>query len=233
MLTADEVTYSQKQNLMTARGHVRIMQQATPDAAPTEVLFSDYMEFSGDVTQGNFINVKMLFSDNSRLVARDGKRYPNKENSELTELHDVIYSPCDLCKDDPTKPPLWQMKADRFVHDTDEQEMRYYNATLEFEGVPFFYTPYFAHGDPSSKQEAGLLWPEYMSSPYLGAFFRNYYYEPISSTQDLTFELSESTAEGPLAGIEWRQQLDNASIKIAAAGTESHLQTETGTQRKG
>lgn len=229
---ADEISYSAEQNLMTARGNVRVMQQAAPDDPPSEVLFTDYLELSDDVVSGLFRNVKMLFSDNSRLVAKDGRRWLNHEQSEITELRDVVYSPCDLCKEDPSQPPLWQMKADRFEHDTDEKQMRYHDATLEFYGIPFFYTPYFSHSDPTAKQEAGILAPQYLNTPFLGNFLRNYYYYPVSENQDLTAELSLASKQGPVLGMEWRQRQAKSKITLSGAITESDLETQTNTRKK-
>lgn len=247
ILLADEVTYSQTQDLMTARGHVRLMQQPQPqvgpdgkvitigpdgkaiDNKPTEVLFGDYMELTSDTDNGKIINARMLFSDDSRLVARNGNRYPDKNGEPITVLHDALYSPCELCKEDPTRAPLWQMHSSTFVHDTAAQEMRYYNATMDIYGVPVFYTPYFDHPDPTVKQAAGLLAPMYLTSPYLGSLFRTYYYYPISPTQDTTTELSESTAQGPLLGEEWREQFKNAMLDFKGAFTDSSLETNTRT----
>lgn len=230
ILLADEVNYSQAQDLMIARGNVRLMQQQ-PDGTPSEVLFADYLEMTSDINNGSIMNARMLFSDNSRMVARNGVRKMG-ETAPDTELKDVIYSPCELCKEDPTRAPIWQLKADKVVHDATDKRIRYRDATMEFFGVPFFYTPYFAHPDPSVKQEAGFLPPVYLSSDYLGQFLRNYYYYPISPTQDVTAELGYASNQGPLLGMEWRKQLNRSNFVMRSAITYSELETLTGSKDK-
>ncbi len=196
--------------------------------APTEVLFTDYLEMTSDTTKGSLINARMLFSDNSRLVARNGKRYADASGNQLEIMHDVIYSPCDLCKSDPARAPLWQMQSSTFVHDTDAQKLRFYNATMDFYGIPAFYTPYFDMPDPSVRQAPGFLAPEYLTSSYVGSLIRTYYYYPFSPTDDITVEMSEATSQGPLLGLEWRERLNNAQITMHGAVTDSDLQTANG-----
>lgn len=231
ILLADEIQYSQKQDLMIARGNVRLMQQQ-PDGKPSEVLFADYLEMTSDINNGSIINARMLFSDNSRMVARNAIRKLDDNPTPNTELEDVIYSPCELCKEDPTRAPIWQLKADKVVHDSADKRIRYKNATMEFYGVPFFYTPYFSHPDPSVKQEAGFLPPAYLTSDYLGQFLRTYYYYPISPTQDATIEMSYASNQNPLLGVEWRKQFNKGSILTRMAGTYGELETLTGTSDK-
>lgn len=230
VLLADQVSYNQDQDVMTARGHVRLMQRQG-NARPTEVMFSDYMEMTSDIVNGSVINVRMLFSDNSRLVARDAKRSMG-EIAPKTELHDVVYSPCELCKSNPTRAPVWQIRADRVVDDEETHRMRYKNATMEFYGIPFLYTPYLSHPDPSVKQEAGLMPSSYSTSPYLGSFIRNYYYYPISPTQDITAELSYSTLQGPLLGMEWRKAMPHSQYTFQGAVANSELETLTGIHKR-
>jgi len=206
----------------------QILTKPSDIGAPTEILFADYLELTSDTSRGSLINAKMLFSDNSRLVSRGGKRYMGNEGASIEVLHDVLYSPCDLCKTSPEDAPLWQMHSSTFVHDTAQQKMKFYNSTMQFYGTPVFYTPYISMPDPSVKQAPGFLPPVYLTSPYLGSLIRNYYYYPFSSTNDVTAELSYATSQGPLLGLEWRERLPNAQILLHGAVTNSDLQTNTG-----
>ena len=52
-----------------------------------------------------------------------------------------MFSPCQLCKNDPDRAPLWQIKARRAVHDQEEKEVRYRDAWIEMFGIPVIYTP--------------------------------------------------------------------------------------------
>src|SRR5215472_1839877 len=110
-LLADVVTYNQKTNLVTASGHVSLM-----DPSGT-VVFGDYMELTDDMRDGFIQNARALLSDRSRIAGNTGRR----TDGNVTEIRKAVYSPCDLCANDPNAPPLWQLKVDRMVHDKARQ----------------------------------------------------------------------------------------------------------------
>src|SRR3546814_10971154 len=90
-------------------------------------------------------NIRLLMVDDSRFAATDARR----TDGNRTLMRRAVYSPCDLCKENPDRPPLWQLKAERVVHDQKAQEVRYNNVFLEMWCVPVLYSPYFQHPDPT------------------------------------------------------------------------------------
>src|SRR3546814_12284952 len=70
-----------------------------------------------------------------------------------------VFSPCNLCKEDPQRAPPWQIKAVRVIHDEVAKDIIYHDATLELFGLPVLYTPYLAHPDPTVDRRSGLLAP--------------------------------------------------------------------------
>ena len=70
-----------------------------------------------------------------------------------------VYTACEACKDDPKKPPLWQVKAARIIHDEGEKMIYFEDARLEFFGMPLAYFPYFSAPDPTVKRKTGFLMP--------------------------------------------------------------------------
>src|SRR3546814_11652122 len=98
----------------------------------------------------------------------------------------AVYSPCDLCKENPDRPPLWQLKAERVVHDQKAQEVRYNNVFLEMWGVPVLYSPYFQHPDPTVKRRSGFLPPLFGTMGEVGEFLRVPYYIVVNDSIDVT-----------------------------------------------
>src|SRR5947199_482366 len=95
VLLADTVTYNQKTDTVTASGHISLL-------LPTgEVVFADFMELRDSMNNAFAQNVRMLLADRSRLAANTARRL----NGNVLEIRRGIYSPCDLCKNDPTAPP--------------------------------------------------------------------------------------------------------------------------------
>ncbi len=158
VLRAERLTYYERTDTVVASGNVALLE-------PTgEVLFADYVELTDAFKNGVIHDIRMLFSDDSRMAANAAVR----NDGNRTIMNKAVYSPCDLCQKDPTRPPLWQIKATRVIHNQSAQRVDYYDAILEFYGVPVAYTPYFSHPDPTVDRKTGFLVPDYGSSSDLG-----------------------------------------------------------------
>ena len=195
ILLADTVTYNQRTDTVTASGHVSLLQPGG------DIVFSDYMELHDDMREGFIKDVRILLSDGSRLAANTGRRIEGNR----TELRRGVYSPCELCASDPTKPPVWQIKAERVVHDKQEQTVEYHDATMELDGWPIFYTPYFSHPDPSVKRESGFLPPTVGTGSTLGFHVTQPYFWAIAPDKDLTIRPMVTTDAGDVLDGEYRQ----------------------------
>ncbi|MEJ2016026.1 MAG: LptA/OstA family protein, partial [Limibacillus sp.] len=205
MLTADEVTYDESLGVVVARGNVEVSQgqrvlkadtvsyntrtrvvTASGNVSLTEptgdVLFAEYVELTDDLAEGFISGVGALLSDDSRLAAARGYR---RGDREIT-LERGVFSPCDLCRDDPTRAPLWQIKAAEVTHDQVEKTIEYRDARMEIFGIPVAYTPYFEHPDPTVERKEGFLAPSFISSSELGYGVRTPYYWPIGTDKNLT-----------------------------------------------
>jgi LPS-assembly protein len=196
ILLADVVTYNQRTDTVTASGHVSLM---TPDGT---VLFSDYMELRNSMNDAFADNVRMLMSDRSRLVANAARR----TNGNRLDLRRVVYSPCDLCQDDPTKPPAWQFKARQVTDDKDLKRLEFRDATLEVDGWPVFYTPYLSAPDPSVKRQSGFMMPSFGGSSTLGAHLSLPYYLTLGPTADITLTPRFTTLAGQVLVGDYRQR---------------------------
>lgn len=210
VLLADTVTYNQKTDIMTATGHVSLMEETG------EVIFAEHAEFSDDLKNGVVDSIRMLLADNSRLAANGGRRI----GGVTTELSKAVYSPCDLCAKDPSRAPLWQIKAVRVTHDSISKDVEYRDASMEIFGVPVAYLPYFSHPDPTVKRRSGFLAPSYGSSSDLGTFIRVPYYWAIAQDKDATFSPMYTTDQGLVLAGEYRQRLTNGEFEFSGSYTE-------------
>lgn len=186
ILKADKIIYDQKRDVVRALGNVSVLQ---PNG---DVVFADKAEVTSDLKQGFVAKVSVLFADNSRMAAADAQRY---EGRYLVAQRGV-YTACNLCKDDPTQPPLWQLKAKRVTHDNVAKDVIYRDAWLEFGGIPVAFTPYFSHPDPTVQRRQGFLFPNVGSTRDLGFFTRVPYYFDIAPNTDATFAPAYSQEDG-------------------------------------
>src|SRR5580704_7093203 len=202
ILLADVVTYNQRSDTVTASGHVSLM---TDDG---QVLFADYMELRDSMNNAFAHDVRMLMNDRSRLAANAARR----TNGNHLDLRKVIYSPCDLCQSDPSKPPAWQLKASQVTDDKDLQKLEFRDAVMEIDGWPVFYTPYMVAPDPSVKRASGFLMPSVGSSTNLGFHVGLPYYQTLGSDADMTIYPRFTTQAGTDLAAEYRQRFSNGEL---------------------
>ena len=202
VLLADTVSYSRHTDTVTASGHVSLLM-------PTgEVVFSDFMELRDSMNTGFAQNVRMLLADRSRLAANTARRL----NGNVLEIRRGIYSPCDLCKDDPTAPPAWDLRAREIRHDKEQKVIEFRDVMLDIDGIPVFYSPYLSEPDPSVKRASGFLTPSFGNSNNLGVHLTVPYYLVLGPDKDLTLSPRFTSRAGPVMAAEYRQRFSNGEL---------------------
>jgi LPS-assembly protein len=159
---------------------------------------------------GVFRDVRAIMAENGRMAANGARR----TDGEINEMSKVVYSTCNLCAKDPTKPPLWQIRALSAVQDLEHKKIEYQDAVLEMYGFPVGYMPYFWHVDPSVKRGSGLLIPSLGYSSHLGAFYAQPYYWVIDDQSDATFTPMITSSAGPQLSVEYRRRFNNGSLLL-------------------
>jgi LPS-assembly protein len=207
-LYADTVTYNERQDLISASGNVRLHESTG------EVIFADYVELTGDMREGTMRSLRMLLADRSRVAAVTARRSDGTRH----DFERAVYSPCEPCKTDPSRPLLWQVKAVRVIHDADRQTVEYKDAWMEMYGVPVAYTPYFSHPDPTVKRRTGFLAPHYGGSSYFGAMVQTPFFWDIAPNHDLTLTPLFSTKQNVGVGAEHRFIGQKSEIKGKFSG---------------
>jgi LPS-assembly protein len=204
VLMADTVTYSEKTDVATASGNVSLLE---PEG---EVLFTNYAELNNELKTGFLENLRYLMSDGSRVAANRARRTAG----DRKVMDRAVFSPCNLCREDPTRAPLWQIKAVRVIHDERAKDVIYEDATIEFFGIPVAYTPYLRHPDPTVDRRSGLLAPRIGYSGELGAIYGQPYHHVFNPSQDITFEPILFSNEGGLLQTEYRQRFERGEINL-------------------
>jgi LPS-assembly protein len=208
ILRADKITFDRNTGVAAATGHVVLLE---PDG---EVIFADYAEMRNNMQDGILKDMRALLQQNGRLAANGAQR----TGGAINELSKVVYTTCNLCAKDPTKPPLWQIRAASAVQDTEHKKIEYRDATLEMYGIPVAYMPYFWHADPSVKRESGILPPLLGSSSNIGAFFAQPYYWVIDDQSDATFTPMMTTRAGPQLDTDYRRRFNDGILDVNLSG---------------
>lgn len=206
-LFAHKVIYNQKTDVVIADGNVSLTDPSG------KVLLGDKMEITGDLKDGVVYNIGLVLEDHSRVAGSGARR----SNAQITEISNAVYSPCELCEEDPTAAPLWQLKAVRVIHDADKKLISYRDAWLELFGVPVAYTPYLSHPDPTVKRKSGFLAPSFSNSSDLGFRLQTPYFYVIDEHEDATITPMLATDGGQGLIGQYRRNFRKGFIKTDAS----------------
>lgn len=206
VLLADTITYNQRLDVLTATGNVTLLDGSG------DVIFAQHVELSGDMKDGIIEDFRMILKDGSRVAAASGRR-----TNEDLDLRKAVYSPCNLCPENPTRPPLWQVKAIRVFHRKEEQMVEYNDAWLEVAGVPVAYTPYLSHPDPTVRRKSGFLPPIVGNSSDLGTITKVPYFWAITPYSDATLTPAYYFSQGPGFSGEYRHRFQEGRADVAGS----------------
>ncbi len=205
---ADKVTYDQKTKRLHAEGNIRMTD------ADGKITYANIMDLSDDYRDGFVNSLRVDTADQTRMAATRSDR----SDGNYTVFENGVYTACAPCKDDPKKPPLWQVKGARIIHNQTDKMMYFEDARLEFFGVPMAYLPYFSTPDPTVKRKTGFLMPGFSSVTGYGYALETPFYWAIAPDYDATINPRFTTRQGVLFQGEFRQRLINGSYQIRAYG---------------
>ena len=172
------------------------------------------MDLSDNYRDGFVDSLRLDTPDQTRMAAARADR----SSGNFTVFHNGVYTACAPCKDDPKKPPLWQVKSARMIHDQGEKMIYFEDARLEFFGTPVAYMPFFSAPDPTVKRKTGVLIPVAGYNTLYGASLEIPYYWALAPDYDATFSPRFTSRQGPLLQGEFRQRLSNGAYTISGAG---------------
>jgi LPS-assembly protein len=207
-LYADKVVLNRTTDVATATGHVVLVQPTGDTVYAQQAILSKGMKNA--IMQG----VAARLALNARMIANGGRRYDGK----IDDLAKVVYSACDLCKTDPTAPPLWQIRARSATRDLQHKMIEYHDAEMEMDGFPIFYLPYMTQPDPSVKRQTGMLIPGAGDSSRLGLFAIVPYYIVLDGASDITLTPIVASKEGPALIANYRRVFNKGQLSIDLSG---------------
>src|SRR5258708_37517503 len=110
-----------------------------------------------DCRDGRVDSLRVDTADATRMAATRMDR----SSGNYTVFENGVYTACAPCKDDPKKPPLWQVKGARIIHDQTDKMLYFENAQLEIFRGPTAYLPDFSTPHPTVKRKTRFLMPSF------------------------------------------------------------------------
>ena len=222
-IEADKVIYDQNTKRLHAEGNVRLTE------ADGKITYGDIIDLTDDYRDGFVNSLRLETPDQTRMAAARADRI----GGNFTVFQNGVYTACEPCKDDPKKPPLWQVKAARIIHDQSEKMIYFEDARLEFFGMPVAYLPYFSAPDPTVKRKTGFLMPivivQLDHTASASRFRTTGRWRPTTTSR---FSPRITTKQGVLLHGEFRQRLRTAPTRSAPPASISSTRTISCARRR-
>lgn len=208
VLEADRVIYNRKTKRVYAEGNAKLTEA---DGTKT---YGDRFDLTDDFRDGFIDSLRVETPEGTRLSSPRAER----KAGETTVLDRGTFTACKACEENPERPPLWQVKSARIIHNNAEQRIYYENSTLEFWGIPVAYIPFFSAPDPSVARASGILAPRIINKTNLGKGIGLPIYWAMAPNYDLTFTPTYLSRQGVHLDLLWRHRTENGSYNIRANG---------------
>lgn len=214
-ISAQSVSYTRDGDILTIEGPIRVVEPGGT------VLTASFAELDRDLSDGVLRSARMVLDQQLQLAANEISRVGGR----YTRLDRVVASSCEVCAANPT--PLWEIRADSVIHDTEARQLFFSNAQVRISGFPVFYLPRLRLPDPTLERARGFLIPRFRTSSDLGTGIKLPYFVPIGDHADvrLTPYLSSSTRTVELG---YRQEIRNGSITAIGAVTDDDIDGSRG-----
>lgn len=213
-LSAQAITYDPD------TGRLNITGPITLDDGEGVKIIADQADLSADMQNGLLTGARLVLNNHLQLAAVQ----VNRVDGTHTQLYKTVVTSCRVCADDP-RPPLWQIRARRVVHDEEGQQLFFDDAQLRVRGIPILYVPRLRLPDPTQDRASGFLFPEIRSDSQLGTGIRLPYFIKLGDHRDLTLTpyLSNNTRT---LEFRYRQEFTRGSIVFEGAVTDDDLQPD-------
>ena len=208
-LAADEVTWYRKTGQVYAHGNVVLL---TPEG---DKLVGDTVQLTDTLREGTVSNLLVVLESGARIAATRGTRSGN-----VSTLENAIYSPCPVTTSSGCpKQPSWSITAARVVDDPSTGRVRFTGGRLRIFGIVIPLLPVFniARGNEGT---TGWLAPDFSVSSKKGFEIAEPYHWQIGPNRDFTLTPHVYTGVLPAIEVKYRQ-LD--SIGAFQVGGFLHL----------
>ena len=203
-LQASEITYDQTTETLIIKGPITLHE------GNNTLLLAESGELDRDIRNGILRGARIVMDNQVQLAAHTMARRDGRYN----KMYKAAVTSCRICKTG--RPPLWQIRARRVVHDQQEKQLYFDDAQFQIMDVPVFYMPRLRLPDPTLERATGFLIPSLHNSTQLGFGVRVPYFIRIGDHKDLTLTPFIS-ANSLTLEARYRQAFRNGRIEFEGA----------------
>ncbi len=209
-LQASSIRYDPAEDRLYIDGPIRI-----EDSGAAQILASS-AELDQSLVNGLLVGARLIFNDELQLASEQ----MNRIGGRYTQLYKTSVTSCKVCENG--RPPLWQIRARRVVHDQVERQLYFESAQLRVLDVPVFYLPALRLPDPTLERADGFLIPSSRTTTQLGTGIRVPYFLTLGDHADLTLSPYLSPETRTL-DFRYRRAFRRGQIEFEGAYTDDTL----------
>ena len=109
VLEADKVTYNRRTSRVFAEGNAKLTE------ADGTVAYGERFDLTDDFKSGFIDSLSAVTPQKTYFTSPRGERIAG----ETSTFDKATYTACEPCKEHPERPPLWQIKAMKIIHNKD------------------------------------------------------------------------------------------------------------------
>lgn len=208
-LRAARIEFDRSQGTLKIDGPIRI------DEGGRVTILADAAEMDDGLRNGLLTGARMVLDQQVQLAALQMSRVSGR----YTQLYKSAVTSCHVCDD---RPPLWQIRAKRVVHDQLERQLYFEEAQVRVLDVPVLYLPALRLPDPTLKRATGFLIPSIRTTTQLATGVKVPYFIRMGDHRDLTLEPYLSSRTRTL-NWRYRQAFRRGRLEFEGAITRDDL----------
>ncbi|HZU52204.1 MAG TPA: LPS assembly protein LptD, partial [Sphingomicrobium sp.] len=193
-LAADQVIWNRKTGRVHASGNVVMV---TPQG---DKVVGDNVELTDTMRDGTVSNLLVVLESGGRIAAQRGSRVDN-----VNIFYNAIYSPCPVTNDRGCpKRPSWSITAARVIDDPKSDRIRFEAGHFQLFGINIPLLPIF-NVPRTNEGTSGWLVPEFALSSRNGFQLADPYHWQIAKNRDLTITPHLYTKVLPAIALDYRE----------------------------
>jgi LPS-assembly protein len=208
-LFTDKIIYDQARDELIIEGPVRMSQKNG------DILIADSADLDSKLENGILRGARYVMNQELQILSAQTDRVEGR----YTVLRKVVATSCQICG---TGIPIWQIRADRAIHDRDEKQIYFRHAQFRLLGVPVLYLPTMRIPDPSVKRTTGFLAPKFVFSTTLGFGIKVPYFITLGDHADVTIRPYMSPVTSTVE-LRFRKKFRRGYIELNGAVSQDTL----------
>lgn len=172
-LSARRIVFDQAADRLIIDGPIFIQ---GPDG---QIITAQRASLDPQLENGILQGARLVLDQQLQLAANQLDRVEGR----YSQLYKTAVTSCRVCG---TQAPLWEIRAERIIHDEEARQLYLTNATFHVRGAPILWLPQARLPDPTLARASGLLTPRPRSSDQLGFGVKLPYFITLGDHRDLT-----------------------------------------------